>query len=68
MIPLGGYVKFLGDADFASASKKDGGVPVHLKKYAFATQNLFKKSLVVVAGPMANFVFAVTVFSTASKI
>lgn len=64
MIPLGGYVKFLGDADFASASKKDGAVPAHLKKYAFATQNLFKKSLVVVAGPMANFVFAILIFAS----
>lgn len=65
MIPLGGYVKFLGDSDFASVQHKSKDeIAPHLKKHAFAAQNLFKKSLVVVAGPVANFIFAILIFAS----
>lgn len=61
-IPLGGYVKFLGDNDSASAQSKEI-IPAHLRKYAFSTQNLFKKSLIVIAGPASNFIFAIIIFA-----
>ncbi|MBP9791894.1 MAG: RIP metalloprotease RseP [Rickettsiales bacterium] len=64
MIPLGGYVKFLGDTDFTSAQdSKPSDIPEHIRKHAFATQNLLKKFAIVAAGPIANFIFAIIIFA-----
>ena len=64
LIPLGGYVKFLGDNDFASTQGKDKkSIPKSLYQHAFVNQNLFKKSLIVAAGPIFNFLFAILIFA-----
>lgn len=62
-IPLGGYCKFLGDGDAASSSDESTELPEEEKKYAFAYQNPFKKLAIVVAGPGANYLFAILVFA-----
>ncbi|MBR1825904.1 MAG: RIP metalloprotease RseP [Alphaproteobacteria bacterium] len=63
-IPLGGYCQFLGDAD-ASSSTVDGtleNLTEEEKKGAFPLQKTWKKILIVVAGPLFNYLFAVLLF------
>lgn len=62
-IPLGGYCKFLGDGDASSSTNGDEAVAEADKKYAFAFQNPFKKLAIVVAGPAANYFFAIAIFA-----
>lgn len=63
LIPLGGYCKFLGDEDAASLSQSGKDVAAEEQKYAFANQNPFKKLAIVIAGPAANYLFAIVVFA-----
>jgi regulator of sigma E protease len=58
-IPLGGYVKFLGDSDAASATHDDQAVPPDQRRRAFFTQPLYARAAVVLGGPAANLIFAV---------
>lgn len=53
-IPLGGYVKML-DENNAVVSEAD-------KSKAFNNQSLLKRVLIVLAGPLANFIFAFVMF------
>ncbi len=62
-IPLGGYCKFLGDGDAASSTDESADLSEEDKKHAFAFQNPFKKLAIVVAGPGANYLFAILVFA-----
>jgi len=59
-IPLGGYVKFLGDTDPASATH-DGqaALSADQRKKAFFTQPLYARAAVVLGGPAANLIFAI---------
>jgi regulator of sigma E protease len=57
-IPLGGYVKFLGDSDAASATH-DEPLTAEQRKRAFFTQPLYARAAVVLGGPAANLLFAV---------
>jgi regulator of sigma E protease len=52
--PLGGYVKML--------DERESEVADHEKHLAFNRQSLLKRSLIVAAGPVANFVLAVILF------
>ncbi len=63
-VPLGGYCQFLGDADGASATVDDKiqELSDEEKKKAFPFQNPFKKLAIVLAGPLANYVFAILIF------
>lgn len=64
-IPLGGYVKFVGDMSVTSAPVSDEAArltPEELKT-AFHTQPVWKRALTVVAGPLANFLLTIAVFS-----
>jgi regulator of sigma E protease len=64
-IPLGGYVKFLGDMD--AASKPDRAkldeLPAEERKQIFAFKPLYQRALVVAAGPVANFLLAILIFA-----
>ncbi|MBE6444972.1 MAG: RIP metalloprotease RseP [Alphaproteobacteria bacterium] len=62
-IPLGGYCKFLGDEDATSSSGNTSGLSEEDKKVAFATQNPLKKMAIVIAGPGANYLFAIFIFA-----
>ena len=66
VIPLGGYVKFFGDRNVFSQAEQEE----LLKKYSkedqnklFVTKPLYQRSLVVAAGPIANFILAILIFS-----
>ncbi|MBB6055988.1 sigma E protease regulator RseP [Tolumonas osonensis] len=54
LIPLGGYVKML--------DERIETVPAELKSQAFNNQSVAKRTAIVAAGPLANFVFAVVAF------
>ena len=63
IIPLGGFVKFVGDENIASI-KTQGNIPVGTPKNAqFDMAPLFSRFSTVVAGPLANFFFSVLIFS-----
>ncbi len=54
-IPLGGYVKLLGESDKEEISEED-------KQRSFANQKASKRICIIAAGPVFNFLFAVVVF------
>ena len=58
-VPLGGYVKFLGDSDATSATHEDRPLPVDQRRRAFFTQPLHARAAVVLGGPLANLLFAI---------
>ncbi len=53
-IPLGGYVKML--------DTREGEVPEELMPQEFNSQPIWKRFLIVFAGPLFNYVFAILVF------
>ena len=57
-IPLGGYVRFLGDSDATSATSDGEGLSPEDRRRAFFSQPLYARAAVVVGGPLANLVFA----------
>jgi regulator of sigma E protease len=63
LIPLGGYVKFHGDANAASAGADLSAMSQEERRISFATQPVWKRALIVVAGPLANFILAVMIFA-----
>ncbi len=62
-VPLGGYVKMLGDEDAASAKSSDEGIPEEEKKYTFLCQPLWKRASIIFAGPAMNYIFAIFVLT-----
>lgn len=62
-IPLGGYCQFLGDADASSSTSDTKELTEEQKKKAFPYQSPIKKLLISVAGPAANYIFAILVFA-----
>jgi regulator of sigma E protease len=63
-IPLGGYVKMFGDADAASTPGR--ALPmmsVEDRDVSFHHKRLGQRAAIVAAGPIANFIFAVILFS-----
>ena len=62
-IPLGGYVKFLGDSDATSATPSDSPLSDEQKRGAFFSKPLYARAAVVLGGPVANLLFAVVVLT-----
>ncbi|HEY0283011.1 MAG TPA: RIP metalloprotease RseP [Rhizomicrobium sp.] len=64
-LPLGGYVKFLGDENAASTPDREriATMDAAERSNAFPLKPLYQRALVVVAGPVANFVLAIIVFT-----
>lgn len=64
-IPVGGYVKFLGDAD--ASSKPDNEAIEKLapekRAHTLAAKPLWQRILIVAAGPIANFILAIVIFT-----
>ena len=60
-IPLGGYVKFLGDANAASMPSST----TVLTPGSLQAAPVWKRSAIVVAGPVANFILAILIFAAA---
>ncbi|MBX9931427.1 MAG: RIP metalloprotease RseP [Methylobacterium sp.] len=66
-IPLGGYVKFHGDANSASVPDTETLARMSPQERAtsFPTQPVAKRAAIVAAGPIANFILAILVFAGA---
>jgi regulator of sigma E protease len=62
-LPLGGYVKFVGDMSPASNPADLENVPEHLRDRVFQTRPVWQRFLVVLAGPAANFLLAILIFA-----
>jgi regulator of sigma E protease len=62
-LPLGGYVKFVGDMSAASEPGDLDKIPPHLRDRAFQLRPVWQRFLVVLAGPMANFLLAILIFA-----
>lgn len=61
-IPLGGYVKMLGQSDTSPDGEEERPLTAEEERLSFAHKSLAKRTAIVAAGPMANFIFAIVVF------
>lgn len=64
-IPLGGYVKFLGDDNAASVPAHEAidSMDETERREAFISQKVGARAAVVAAGPIANFILAIVIFA-----
>jgi len=64
-IPLGGYVKFVGDMNATSTPDpaETAKLTEEERKVAFHTQALWKRAATVFAGPLFNFLLTIAVFA-----
>ncbi len=64
-IPLGGYVKFVGDMSVTSdpSSQEDQGLSAQERRTAFHLQPVWKRAATVFAGPAFNFLLTIAVFA-----
>lgn len=64
-IPLGGYVKFLGDENAASAPDRAAveAMSAEERGRSFAAKSVGQRAAIVAAGPLANFILAVVIFT-----
>ncbi|MBA3668522.1 MAG: RIP metalloprotease RseP [Sphingomonas sp.] len=62
-LPLGGYVRFVGDMSPASNPAELNDIPVELRDKAFQLRPVWQRFLVVLAGPAANFLIAILIFA-----
>ncbi|MDN5926290.1 MAG: RIP metalloprotease RseP [Hyphomicrobiales bacterium] len=65
LVPLGGYVKFVGDMSATSTPDPEGMEVLtdEERKVAFHTQALWKRAATVFAGPFFNFLLTIAVFT-----
>ena len=61
-LPLGGYVKFIGDSDPTSLTHDDSAKS-KAKGYAFDKSPPWQRFLIILAGPLANFLLAIAIFA-----
>lgn len=65
-IPLGGFVRFRGDGDAASATKDSAALQAMTaedRRQTMAGAPLWARAATVAAGPLANFLLAIVVFT-----
>jgi regulator of sigma E protease len=62
-LPLGGYVKFHGDANVASVADGAEADPSVDRSLTLAGQPLLNRAAIVAAGPIANFLLAFVIFT-----
>lgn len=63
-IPLGGYVKFRGDANAASLPSAEALAQARNDPGNFHGKAVWQRAAVVAAGPIANFLLAIAIFAT----
>ena len=62
-LPLGGYVRFAGDMSAASVADPAWlALPPEERNRTFQSKPVWQRALIVLAGPAANFIFAILVF------
>jgi regulator of sigma E protease len=62
-LPLGGYVRFIGDMNPASQPDPGAVVPPETRETAFHYRPWWQRFLIVLAGPVANFILAIAIFA-----
>jgi regulator of sigma E protease len=64
-LPLGGFVKFHGDLNAASVADHDAAaaMPAEERAVSFFAQKVWKRAAIVVAGPVANFILSIVIFT-----
>ena len=62
-LPLGGYVRFVGDEDAASAAGDQSKLSPEDRQRSFHLRPVYQRFLVVVAGPVSNFILAILIFA-----
>lgn len=71
MIPLGGYVKFLGDADAASGNRDEdvlADLDPETLRHTMHGAPLWARAATVAAGPVFNFILSILVFTGMSMV
>ena len=62
-LPLGGYVRFKGDMNPASTPSDEWlSLPAEERAETFQAKKLWQRFLIVLAGPLTNFLFAILVY------
>ena len=62
-LPLGGFVRFVGDMNPASAPVDPEEIPQELRARSLHLKPVWQRFLIVLAGPMANFLLAIVIFA-----
>ena len=62
-LPLGGYVKFVGDMGPAGNPADLDHIAPELRDRAFQLRPVWQRFLVVLAGPLANFILAILIYA-----
>jgi regulator of sigma E protease len=62
-LPLGGYVKFVGDEHAASAPGDLESLSPEERERSFHHKAVWKRFLIVLAGPVSNFILAILIFA-----
>ncbi len=64
-IPLGGYVKFLGDRNASSQPDDEAvaGMNAYDRRRSFPAASVLSRTLTVLAGPVANFILSIILFA-----
>jgi regulator of sigma E protease len=60
---LGGYVRFIGDEDVASSAADQTKLSADQQKRSFHLRPVYQRFLVVLAGPVANFIMAIAIIA-----
>lgn len=64
LVPLGGYVKFTGDMNAASQPNPElAALPAAERADLFVFKPLWQRAIIVAAGPMINFAFAILILA-----
>ena len=63
LLPLGGYVKFIGDDDPTSTTKTSDDIAPALRGQSFHIRPAWQRFLIVLAGPATNFIIAILIFA-----
>ena len=62
-LPLGGYVRFVGDMDAISQPSETTDLAPELRAKSFHLRPWWHRFLIVLAGPVANFILAIAIFA-----
>ncbi len=66
ILPLGGYVKFLGDADASSSTRDEARLQALSpadRAHSFHTASVERRAATVAAGPVFNFLLSILIFA-----
>jgi regulator of sigma E protease len=65
LIPLGGYVKFFGDSSPASTPDHEAAktMTADERRRSFLYKPVWQRAAIVAAGPLANFILAIVIFT-----